>query len=49
MNSINEGGVVFDQVKIIYIYPLPIQILSKEKQIPLEELPEKMMILKKQS
>jgi len=48
-SQINEGGKVFAQVKIIYIDPLPIQILSKEKQIPFEELANKMMILKKQS
>jgi type I restriction-modification system DNA methylase subunit len=48
-SQINEGGKVFAQVKIIYIDPLPIQILSKEKQIPFEELADKMMILKKQS
>lgn len=48
-SQINEGGKVFAQVKIIYIDPLPIQILSKEKQIPFEELAEKMMSLKKQS
>jgi len=48
-SQINEGGKVFAQVKIIYIDPLPIQILSKEKQIPFEELADKMMMLKKQS
>ncbi|MBP6755369.1 MAG: N-6 DNA methylase, partial [Bacteroidia bacterium] len=33
-SQINEGGKVFAQVKIIYIDPLPIQVLSKSKQIP---------------
>lgn len=46
-SQINEGGKVFAQVKIIYIDPLPIQILSKAKQIPFEEAADKMMSLKK--
>jgi hypothetical protein len=33
-NSINEGGKVFAQVKIIYIDPLPIKIAEKEIQKP---------------
>jgi hypothetical protein len=47
-SQINEGGKVFAQVKIIYIDPLPIQVLSKPKQIPFEELADKMLLLKKQ-
>lgn len=47
-SSINEGGKVFAQVKIIYIDPLPIKILSKENQIPFEVAADKIMLAKKQ-
>lgn len=33
-NSINEGGKVFAQVKIIYVDPLPIKIAKEETQKP---------------
>jgi tRNA1(Val) A37 N6-methylase TrmN6 len=45
-SQINEGGKVFAQVKIIYIDPLPIQVLSKSKQIPFEEMSDRMFLLK---
>ncbi|WP_396143997.1 Eco57I restriction-modification methylase domain-containing protein [Flavobacterium sp.] len=45
-SQINEGGKVFAQVKIIYIDPLPIQILTKTKQKPFEEIADKMFLLK---
>lgn len=47
-SQINEGGKVFAQVKIIYIDPLPIQTLSKSKQVPFEEMTDKMLLIKKQ-
>ena len=47
-SQINEGGKVFAQVKIIYIDPLPIQVLSKPKQIPFEEMADIMLLLKNQ-
>lgn len=47
-SQINEGGKVFAQVKIIYIDPLPIQILSKDKQLPFEEIADKILEYKKE-
>jgi len=46
-SSINEGGKVFAQVKIIYMDPLPIKRASKSEQTPLVDKTDKMIFLNK--
>ena len=47
-NSINETGKVFAQVKIIYINPLPIKVVTKEQQQEIITLVDKILAAKKQ-
>ena len=46
-NSINETGKVFAQVKIIYINPLPIKVVTKEQQQEIITLVDKILAAKK--
>ncbi len=45
---VKEGGRVFPQVKLAKIKPLPIKVISLEKQIPFVNVTEKIMELKQQ-
>lgn len=44
VNSINEEGKVFAQVKIIYIEPLPIKVISHNQQLPFIEKANIMLV-----
>lgn len=46
-NSINETGKVFAQIKIIYINPLPIKVVTKEQQQEIITLVDKILAAKK--
>ena len=47
-SSVNESGKVFAQVKIIYIYPLPIKVVDETIQQPFITLADTMLSLNKQ-
>ena len=46
-NSINEGGKVFAQVKIMYVNPLPIKKVKSDKQQPFIDKADAMLQLNK--